>query len=106
MKLMYQGQKVTTGGGGKAPVLLELTLAAGGWGADGTQTVAASGVLADEKRQLIQPTPALSNQTAYYEAGILCTGQGADSLTFHAETAPTGDLTVYAAVTEVQHGNS
>ena len=39
--------------------------------------------------------------TAYYDAGILCTAQSANSLTFTAKTVPTSDLTVYVAITEV-----
>ncbi len=108
MKIMYRGQEVTvgSGGSGKPSVLLELTLTASGWSADKTQTVNAPGVVADEKQQSIQPTPSLASQTAYYKAGILCTGEGENSLTFRAETVPTADLTVYAVVTEVQYGNS
>ena len=85
------------------PKSVTVTLTASGW-VDGMQTVAISGVLADETDQLIQPVPALASQAAYIEAGILCTGQSADSLTFTATTAPTDDLTVYVVITEVTAG--
>ena len=79
-----------------------VTLTASGWDSSSkTQTVTVSGVLADETKQLITPTPALSSQTAYYEAVVLCTGQAADQLTFTAKKIPTTDLTVYVTIQEV-----
>ena len=82
-----------------------LTLSASGWdGGSKTQTAACSGVSATETAQLITPVPALASQTAYYEAGILCTGQAADSLTFTCTTVPTEDLTVYVVIEEVTQG--
>ena len=85
------------------PKSVPVTLTASGW-VDGVQTVEISGVLADETAQLIQQVPALTSQAAYIEAGILCTGQAANSLTFTATTAPTDDLTVYVVITEVTAG--
>ena len=78
-----------------------VTLTASGWSSSKTQTVTVSGVLADETKQLITPTPAIASQTAYYNAGIRCTGQAANSLTFTAKTIPTADLTVYVTIQEV-----
>lgn len=86
--------------GTSAAPIITITLAADGW-TDNQQTVEASGVLADETKQVIQPMPAAANQQAYYDAGIMCTGQGVDSLTFSADTVPVEDLTVYVAVTSV-----
>ena len=63
--------------------------------------VTVPGVLADETKQLITPAPALASQAAYLDAGVLCTGQAADSLTFTCQTVPTGNLTVYVAITDV-----
>ena len=83
------------------PVSTAVTLSASGWDSSKAQTVAISGVLADETKQLITPTPAMESQTAYYNAGIRCTGQSADSLTFTAKTIPTADLTVYVTIQEV-----
>ena len=85
------------------PKSVPVTLTASGW-VGGVQTVAISGVLADETAQLIQPVPALTSQAAYIESGILCTGQAKNSLTFTATTAPTDDLTVYVVITEVTAG--
>ena len=79
-----------------------VTLTASGWDSSAkTQTVTVSGVLADETKQLITPTPALASQAAYYEAVVLCTGQAADQLTFTAKKIPTDDLTVYVTIQEV-----
>jgi hypothetical protein len=64
--------------------------------------VTVPGVLADETKQLITPAPALASQAAYLDAGVLCTGQAADSLTFTCQTVPTGNLTVYVAITDVK----
>ena len=85
------------------PKSVTVTLTVSGW-VGGVQTVAISGVLADETAQLIQPVPALTSQAAYIEAGILCTGQAENSLTFTATTSPTDDLTVYVVNTEVTAG--
>ena len=79
-----------------------ITLSASAWNSTAkTQTITVSGVLADETKQLITPAPALESQTAYYNAGIRCTGQAADNLTFTAKTIPTADLTVYVTIQEV-----
>ena len=85
------------------PKSVTVTLTVSGW-VGGVQTVAISGVLADENAQLIQPVPALTSQAAYIEAGILCTGQAENSMTFTATTSPTDDLTVYVVITEVTAG--
>ena len=84
------------------PSVAQITLSASAWnGENKTQTVTVSGVSADENAQLITPTPVISSQTAYYESGILCTGQAVDSLTFTCKTVPAEDLTVYVVIQEV-----
>ena len=78
------------------------TLSASGWDSTAkTQTVTVTGVSATETAQLITPVPALASQASYYDAGIKCTGQAANSLTFTADTIPTADLTVYVTIQEV-----
>jgi len=72
-------------------------LLASGW-VDGTQTVEAAGVAADEAVQLIQIVPALASQDAYYEAGVRCVGQAEGSLTFRADAVPSVDLSVYVVI--------
>ena len=82
------------------PSSTTVTLTTSGWSSN-TQTVTVSGVSADETAQLIMPVPALASQTAYYEAGILVTGQAANSLTFTCSTVPSSNLTVYVVMQEV-----
>lgn len=87
------------------PNVVQVTLLTSAWnGESKTQTVTVSGVSADENAQLIIPTPVIASQTAYYESGILCTGQAVDSLTFTCKTVPTEDLTVYVVIQEVVQG--
>ena len=81
----------------KASTSVAITLTTSGWSSN-TQTVTVSGVSASETAQLITPTPAIASQTAYYEAGIMCTGQAANSLTFTCQTVPTSNLTVYVVI--------
>lgn len=79
------------------PLARTITLTAAGWSSN-AQTVTVSGVSASETAQLITPTPAIASQSAYYEAGIMCTNQGANSLTFTCQTVPTSNLTVYVVI--------
>lgn len=86
----------------KKPNSVKVTLLASDWDASSKElAVGVPGVSSDETKQLITPTPALASQTAYYNAGIRCTGQSANSLTFTAKTIPTADLTVYVTIQEV-----
>lgn len=80
-----------------APKDVAITLSSSSW-SNNTQTVTVSGVVASETAQLITPTPAIASQSAYYEAGIMCTGQAANSLTFTCQTVPTSNLTVYVVI--------
>ena len=86
--------------GGTKPKYKQITLLVSAW-ADNTQTVTVSGVSAGETAQLIQPMPAVASQAAYYAAGIFCTGQAANSLTFTCTETPTADLTVHVVIQEV-----
>lgn len=69
------------------------------------QTVTVSGVSATETAQLITPTPAIASQSAYYEAGIMCTNQAENSLTFTCQTVPTRNLTVYVVIQPLSYLN-
>ena len=81
----------------KAPTSIAITLTTSGWSSN-TQTVTVSGVVASETAQLITPTPAIASQSAYYKAGIMCTNQAANSLTFTCQAVPTSNLTVYVVI--------
>ena len=87
-------------GAANPPALRTVTLSASGW-ASNSQTVTVQGVVADETAQLIQPMPAIASQAAYMAAGIYCSGQAANSLTFTCQTAPTENITVYVVMQEV-----
>lgn len=65
-----------------------------------TQTVTVDGVLVDETKQAIHPSPAPGYGTMYGTAGIECTAQGENSLTFSCETAPENDITVNIVIQE------
>lgn len=80
-----------------APTHQTITLSSSAWSSN-SQTITVSGVTADELAQLITPTPAIASQSAYYEAGIMCTGQAANRLTFTCQTVPTSNLTVYVVI--------
>lgn len=88
-------------GGISAPIRVTISLVSTGW-SNNTQTVTVNGVSATETEQIIFPVPAISSQEAYFEAGIMCTGQAANSLTFTCEETPTTNLTVYVVIQEVQ----
>lgn len=55
------------------------------------QTVTVSGVTSSN---YIVVSPAPASYDAYCEAGIYCSAQGANSLTFKCDTAPSSSLTV------------
>lgn len=78
-----------------------VTLPLSAW-SNNTQSVTVPGVLADESKQLIQPMPTIADQAVYSAAGISCTGQAANKLTFKAQTVPTEDVQVYVVIQEVR----
>lgn len=70
----------------QAAVVLSLS----GWSGE-LQTATVIGVTADSA-VVVAPSP--GSAKAYAEAGVLCTAQGTDSLTFSCENTPTAALTV------------
>lgn len=70
------------------------SLTAAGWSSE-TQTVSVSDVTASNT-VIISPAPA--SHAAYAEAGVRCTAQGAGTLTFVCESAPSSDLTVNVVI--------
>lgn len=75
-------------GGGSTATTATLTSA--GWSSN-TQTVTVSGVTTTNN-VLISASP--SSTEDYVAAGILCTAQAANSLTFTCITVPSNDITV------------
>lgn len=66
------------------------TLAVADWSSN-TQTITVSGVKADS---VVFVSPAPASASDYASAGILCTAQATDSLTFTCTTTPTSAITV------------
>lgn len=67
-----------------------ITLAAADWSSN-SQTVSVTGV-SSTSVVFVAPDPA--DTTDYVSAGILCTAQGSNSLTFTATTTPSADIDV------------
>lgn len=75
---------------------LTVTLPVSGWSTTAkTQTVTASGVTAEDHLVI---TAAPASFVPYSQAGVRCSGQAADQLTFLCETIPTEELTVQVLV--------
>lgn len=98
------------------PTAKKITLAVSDWDPSAyTQTVFVSNhnviatnytyhfeIKGNESSQLVTVMPASSSITAYYDAGILCTGQAAMYLTFTCDTIPTEDIQVWVVVQDVK----
>lgn len=80
--------------------LTMVTLMADGW-TENVQTISVPGVLADETKQAITPSPSPESWEAAGKAMVRCTGQGADSLTFMCKSAPVENLSYYVVIQEV-----
>ena len=76
----------------KPSTMPELTVA--GW-SNNTQTVTVTGVTATNT-VFVSPAPASASD--YASAGIVCTAQGTDSLTFTCTTVPTNAITVNVVI--------
>lgn len=75
------------------------TLSASGWSGSSkpfTQTVAVNGILSDETKQAIWPTPKISSISAWDTASIKATNQSTNSLTFQCQKKPTSNIYGYA----------
>lgn len=73
--------------------LAVLTLTAAGW-SNGSQTVAADGVMADDTMTAVITTAAADSVDAYLDSGIKCAGEGDGTLTFTCTTEPSEDLRI------------
>lgn len=87
------------------PTTRKVTLSASGWNSSTKQqTVTCSGVLSDATKQLLIPTP--TNTAAgnpYDEASIQMVAQGANSVTFYADTVPTVGIDVYVTIYPINY---
>ena len=74
------------------PSMTKITLTASNW-SDNTQNITVNGIVADETAQAITVSPyGKINTDLASDAGIYCSAQGANSLTFICETTPTSDV--------------
>lgn len=84
------------------PVLRTATLTTSGWSSN-SQTVTVQGVSADTSAQLITVSPAnKASATAWGAAGVFCSAQGANSLTFVCDSTPTENISVNISIQEAQ----
>ena len=87
------------------PTTRKVTLTASGWNSSTKQqTVTCSGVLSDATKQLLIPTPVnTAAGNPYDEASIQMVAQGANSVTFYAETVPTVGIDVYVTIYPINY---
>ena len=84
----YSWEEVSMGGGGSTGTTASLVVA--NWSSN-TQTVNVTGVTASNN-VIVAPAPA--SQADYTAAGIICTAQANNSLTFSCQTVPSSAITV------------
>lgn len=85
----YSWEEVQLGGGGGSTGTTA-SLVVADWSSN-TQTVNVTGVTASNN-VIVAPAPLSAED--YADAGVLCTNQGAGTLTFTCKTTPTNDITV------------
>lgn len=87
------------------PTTRKVTLTASGWNSSTKQqTVTCSGVLSDATQQLLIPTPVnTAAGNPYDEASIQMVAQGANSVTFYADTVPTERIDVYVTIYPINY---
>lgn len=67
-----------------------------------TQTVTVEGILADVTKQAILPAPDTASIEAWGAAGITCTAQAENALTFSCTTLPDSEITVSIVILEAK----
>ena len=92
-------------GAAEKPKLIVITLESGNWSSK-SQIVAVTGVSSNELAQKITVAPSSASRPYYVDAGVSCVAQGDNSLTFNTEDVPSGDLTVYITIEEVDSNDS
>lgn len=87
------------------PTTRKVTLSASGWNSSTKQqTVTCNGVLSDTTKQLLIPTPVnTAAGNPYDEASIQMVAQGANSVTFYADTVPTVGIDVYVTIYPINY---
>lgn len=79
-----------------------VTLSAARWAGGGpfTQNITVNGIVSDETKQIIIPTPTNASMNDYISAKVRCTGQANNSLTFECQVKPANDITLYVIIQE------
>lgn len=96
------GSTYTISGNGLKPLLRTTALTTSGWSGN-SQTVSVSGVVADTNAQIIYVSPAnKASATAWGEAGVFCSAQGANSLTFTCDSTPSANISVNISIQEAR----
>lgn len=84
------------------PILRTATLTTSGWSGN-SQTVTVNGVVANSSAQLIYVSPANKDSaTAWGGAGVFCSAQGANSLTFVCDSVPSANISVNISIQEAR----
>ena len=87
----------------KGPKTATVTLTTDGW-RKGEQTVTVNGILADSSAQIVDVCPANKpSADRWAAAGVWCTSQAANSLTFSCDSVPTEDINVNIRMQGCQH---
>lgn len=82
------------------PTKVLITLTTSGW-SNKTQTVTVNGVSSDESTQFICPVPVVASQEQYMAAGVYCSNQTTNSLTFTCNIVPIENISLYILIWEV-----
>lgn len=87
------------------PHTRKVTLTVSAWNSSTKQqTVTCSGVLSDATKQLLIPTPVnTAAGNPYDEASIQMVAQGANSVTFYADTVPAESIDVYVTIYPINY---
>lgn len=94
----YEELSESQGGGGTTYTTATATLTTGGWVSD-NQTVTVQGVTASNV-VIVSPNSSRTDANAYARYGIMCTAQGANTLTFSATTTPQEAIAVNVLIIE------
>lgn len=88
-------------GAAPAIVLRTATLTTSGWSSN-SQTLTVQGVISDSDSQIVRISPAdKASATAWAEAGVWCTTQGTNSLTFTCDSVPSANINLNIELQEV-----
>lgn len=82
---------------GGSATLVQASLTSAGWNATTTQTIAVQGVTASN---LVFVCPIPAHLGTYTRAGIYCTGQSTNSLTFSCRVVPSTNIDIYVVLME------